>query len=52
MVTTWLLTVGGFILILVEVGGFATTGDNPHAITGLVTVILCFIQPIGKECCF
>ncbi|XP_028167929.1 putative ferric-chelate reductase 1 homolog [Ostrinia furnacalis] len=47
MVLTWLLTVVGFILILVEVGGFATTGDNPHAITGLVTVILCFIQPIG-----
>lgn len=49
MAATWLLTVVGFILILVEVGGFATTGDNPHAITGLVTVILCFIQPIGME---
>ncbi|CAK1547748.1 unnamed protein product [Leptosia nina] len=47
MVGTWVLTVVGFIIILVEVGGFATTGDNPHAITGLVTVILCFIQPIG-----
>ncbi|KAL0811036.1 hypothetical protein ABMA28_010316 [Loxostege sticticalis] len=47
MVLTWLLTVVGFILILVEVGGWSTTGDNPHAITGLVTVILCFIQPIG-----
>ncbi|KAJ8708618.1 hypothetical protein PYW08_010000 [Mythimna loreyi] len=47
MVVTWVLTVVGFILILVEVGGYATTGDNPHAITGLVTVILCFIQPIG-----
>lgn len=47
MVVTWLLTVVGFILILTEVGGWSTTGDNPHAITGLVTVILCFIQPIG-----
>ncbi|XP_049881271.1 putative ferric-chelate reductase 1 homolog [Pectinophora gossypiella] len=47
MVATWVLTVAGFILILVEVGGWSTTGDNPHAITGIVTVILCFIQPIG-----
>lgn len=47
MVLTWLLTVCGFILILIEVGGWSTTGDNPHAITGIVTVILCFIQPIG-----
>ncbi|XP_063371982.1 putative ferric-chelate reductase 1 homolog isoform X1 [Cydia amplana] len=47
MVLTWLLTVTGFILILVEVGGWSTTGDNPHAITGIVTVVLCFIQPIG-----
>ncbi|XP_034826030.1 putative ferric-chelate reductase 1 homolog isoform X1 [Maniola hyperantus] len=47
MVLTWVLTVAGFILILVEVGGWQTTGDNPHAITGIVTVLLCFIQPIG-----
>ncbi|XP_053620478.1 putative ferric-chelate reductase 1 homolog [Plodia interpunctella] len=47
MVATWLLTVCGFILILIEVGGWSTTGDNPHAITGIVTVVLCFIQPIG-----
>ncbi|KAJ8708278.1 hypothetical protein PYW07_010403 [Mythimna separata] len=47
MVVTWVLTVVGFILILIEVGGYSTTGDNPHAITGLVTVILCFLQPIG-----
>ncbi|XP_022837537.1 putative ferric-chelate reductase 1 homolog [Spodoptera litura] len=47
MVLTWLLTVVGFILILIEVGGWSTTGDNPHAITGIVTVIMCFIQPIG-----
>lgn len=47
MVITWLLTIIGFILILSEVGGWQDTGDNPHAITGIVTVILCFIQPIG-----
>ncbi|KPJ12745.1 Putative ferric-chelate reductase 1-like [Papilio machaon] len=47
MVLTWLLTMLGFILILVEVGGWSSAGGNPHAITGIVTVILCFIQPIG-----
>ncbi|VVC86912.1 unnamed protein product [Leptidea sinapis] len=47
MVVTWLLTVAGFILIVVEVGGWTGTGDNPHAITGIVTVVLTFIQPIG-----
>ncbi|XP_041972011.1 putative ferric-chelate reductase 1 homolog [Aricia agestis] len=47
MVITWLLTMAGFVVILIEVGGYSTTGDNPHAITGLVTVILCFLQPIG-----
>ncbi|CAG4994971.1 unnamed protein product [Parnassius apollo] len=47
MVVTWLLTIIGFIIILIEVGGWTSTGDNPHAITGIVTVILCFIQPIG-----
>ncbi|XP_045507072.1 putative ferric-chelate reductase 1 homolog [Colias croceus] len=47
MVLTWVLTVAGFILIVIEVGTIATTGDNPHAITGLITVILCFLQPIG-----
>lgn len=44
---TWVLTIVGFILILVEVGGWQTTGSNPHAITGIITVVLCFIQPIG-----
>lgn len=47
MITTWVLTVIGFILILIEVGGWSTTGDNPHAITGIITVVLCFIQPFG-----
>ncbi|CAH2098145.1 unnamed protein product [Euphydryas editha] len=47
MVLTWVLTMLGFILILVEVGGWQDTGDNPHAITGIITVVLCFIQPIG-----
>lgn len=48
MVLTWLLTISAFIIILVEVGGWANTGDNPHAIIGIVTVILCFLQPIGN----
>ncbi|KAJ0171929.1 hypothetical protein K1T71_012692 [Dendrolimus kikuchii] len=47
MCTTWLLTIVGFILILVEVGGWQSTSPNPHAITGIITVVLCFIQPIG-----
>lgn len=48
MVSTWLLTMAAFIIILVEVGGWAGTGSNPHAIIGIVTIILCFIQPIGQ----
>ncbi|XP_075985959.1 putative ferric-chelate reductase 1 homolog [Anticarsia gemmatalis] len=47
MVGTWLLTVVGFILILIDVGGWSYAGGNPHAVTGIITVILCFIQPIG-----
>lgn len=47
MVLTWLLSTAGFVIILVQVGGWAGTGDNPHAITGVITVVLCFIQPIG-----
>ncbi|CAH2058294.1 unnamed protein product, partial [Iphiclides podalirius] len=47
MAGTWVLTLVGFVVILVEAGGWAPGGGNPHAITGIVTVILCFIQPIG-----
>ncbi|XP_073846110.1 putative ferric-chelate reductase 1 homolog isoform X2 [Musca autumnalis] len=46
MVTTWSLTMAAFVIIFVEIGGWS--GErNPHAILGLVTTILCFIQPIG-----
>ncbi|XP_072946264.1 putative ferric-chelate reductase 1 homolog isoform X2 [Epargyreus clarus] len=47
MVTTWLLTMVGFILILIEVGGWSSNDNNPHSTTGIITVVLCFIQPIG-----
>uniref|UniRef100_A0A1L8E3J5 Putative reeler domain protein n=1 Tax=Nyssomyia neivai TaxID=330878 RepID=A0A1L8E3J5_9DIPT len=46
MVSTWILTMAGFIIIFVEVKGWSQA-QNPHAILGLVTTILCFIQPIG-----
>lgn len=46
MVLTWALTVAGFVIIFVEIGGWSQV-DNPHAIIGLVTTILCFLQPIG-----
>ncbi|KOB77001.1 hypothetical protein OBRU01_04791 [Operophtera brumata] len=44
---TWVGKTLGGKDIWFAVGGWSTTGDNPHAITGIVTVILCFIQPIG-----
>lgn len=46
MVLTWTLTVAGFIIIFVEIGGWSQV-DNPHAILGVVTTVLCFLQPIG-----
>lgn len=45
MVLTWLLTMTGFILIFVELKAWSTE-RNPHAILGICTTILCFIQPI------
>ncbi|KAH8396978.1 hypothetical protein KR215_007085 [Drosophila sulfurigaster] len=44
MVTTWTLTVVAYILIWVELKRAVW---HAHSITGLITVILCFIQPIG-----
>lgn len=44
MVTTWSLTVAAYILIWVELKRAVW---HAHSITGLITVILCFIQPIG-----
>lgn len=46
MVLTWLLTVAGFIVIFVEIRGWSQV-QNPHAILGVITTIITFIQPIG-----
>ncbi|XP_047000556.1 putative ferric-chelate reductase 1 homolog [Schistocerca americana] len=46
MVTTWVLTIAGFVIIFVELRGWSQE-DNPHAILGTITTILAFIQPIG-----
>ncbi|XP_022913819.1 putative ferric-chelate reductase 1 homolog [Onthophagus taurus] len=46
MILTWSLTIAGFILIFVELKAWSSE-DNPHAILGIITTILCFIQPIG-----
>lgn len=46
MVLTWALTVAGFVIIFVEIGGWSKV-DNPHGILGVVTTVLCFLQPIG-----
>lgn len=46
MICTWLLTMAGFILIFVELKGWSSE-QNPHAILGTITTIICFIQPIG-----
>ncbi|XP_063700552.1 putative ferric-chelate reductase 1 homolog isoform X2 [Culicoides brevitarsis] len=46
MILTWLLTIVGFILIFVKIGAWSST-KNPHPILGLITTILCFIQPLG-----
>jgi len=44
MVTTWSLTVAAYVLIWVELKQAVW---HAHSIIGLITVILCFIQPIG-----
>ncbi|XP_055626075.1 putative ferric-chelate reductase 1 homolog isoform X2 [Toxorhynchites rutilus septentrionalis] len=46
MICTWALTMAGFVIIFVEIGGWSQV-DNPHAILGVVTTVLCFLQPIG-----
>nr|XP_032521906.1 putative ferric-chelate reductase 1 homolog isoform X2 [Danaus plexippus plexippus] len=45
MMLTWVLTIIACILIVLEAGGIRM--DSIHAITGIITVVLCFIQPIG-----
>ncbi|XP_026481553.1 putative ferric-chelate reductase 1 homolog [Ctenocephalides felis] len=46
MVLTWLLTLSAFVMIFIEIGAWSSE-QNPHAILGTVTTILCFLQPIG-----
>uniref|UniRef100_A0A182KFZ1 Domon domain of stromal cell-derived receptor 2 n=1 Tax=Anopheles christyi TaxID=43041 RepID=A0A182KFZ1_9DIPT len=46
MIVTWALTVAGIVVIFVEIGGWSQV-RNPHAILGMVTTVLCFLQPIG-----
>lgn len=46
MILTWGLTIAAFVLIFVELGDWSAE-DNPHAILGTITTILCFLQPFG-----
>lgn len=46
MVLTWALTIAAFVLIFVELKAWSGE-NNPHAILGTITTILCFFQPIG-----
>lgn len=46
MILTWSLTVIAYIIIFVEIGGWAENA-NIHAILGTITSVFCFIQPIG-----
>lgn len=46
MITTWALTITAFVLIFVELKAWSAA-SNPHAILGLITTIICFLQPIG-----
>lgn len=45
MAITWTLTVTSFILIFVDMDGWSQE-DNPHAVLGVLTTIICFFQPI------
>ncbi|KAK7078011.1 DOMON domain-containing protein frrs1L [Halocaridina rubra] len=49
---TWGLTVAGFVLIAYYLRGWTEIRpqDNPHAIIGIVSVGLCFIQPFMALC--
>lgn len=46
MVLTWLLTIAGSVLIVIQLGAWSGE-DNPHAILGSITTLICFLQPIG-----
>ncbi|KAI9554365.1 hypothetical protein GHT06_019637 [Daphnia sinensis] len=47
MVIAWTLTVAGFIIIFVDVGGWVSESiaENPHPLIGCITTVLAFIQP-------
>lgn len=44
MCTTWLLTLAGFIIILIDSNRWVS---NPHSILGTIAFTLCMIQPFG-----
>ncbi|CRL00019.1 CLUMA_CG013306, isoform A [Clunio marinus] len=46
MILTWALTLAAFVIIFVEIKGWSSV-DNPHAILGTITTVICFFQPIG-----
>lgn len=46
MSVTISLTMLGFVMIFIEINGWSKDG-SPHAILGVVTTILCFVQSIG-----
>uniref|UniRef100_A0A2P2I8J2 Ferric-chelate reductase 1 homolog n=3 Tax=Hirondellea gigas TaxID=1518452 RepID=A0A2P2I8J2_9CRUS len=52
MMTTWGLTMAGFVLIMIHVGGWTSVpaNTNPHAYIGIVSIVLCFIQPFIAAC--
>ncbi|CAH1392643.1 unnamed protein product [Nezara viridula] len=47
MLVTWCLTLAGFVIIFVELGGWVGPNSQSHALMGCITTVLCFIQPIG-----
>ncbi|XP_068248554.1 putative ferric-chelate reductase 1 homolog isoform X1 [Palaemon carinicauda] len=52
MILTWGLTIAGFVLIVIHVGGWVDDpiSENPHPIIGIVSIGLCFIQPFMALC--
>ena len=44
MICTWIFTMIAFVIIFIEVQGWSIT-ENPHPVLGLITTILCFVQP-------
>ncbi|CAG0895399.1 unnamed protein product [Cyprideis torosa] len=52
MVLTWVLTVAGVVLMLVELKGLSAIpiDKNPHALLGGISTILCFLNPFMALC--